>query len=35
VRATGWIHAGLGALFLLGYAVHPKRRAAAPSNGDD
>lgn len=31
VRWTGWIHAGLGALFLLGYAIHPKRRA---TNGD-
>ncbi len=27
VRATGWIHAGLGVLFLVGYAFHPKRRA--------
>lgn len=35
VRATGWLHAGLGLLFLLGYAVHPKRRAASPGNGDD
>jgi hypothetical protein len=31
VRWTGWIHAGLGALFLLGYAIHPKRRA---TNGE-
>jgi hypothetical protein len=28
VRWTGWIHAGLGLLFGLGYAVHPKRKAA-------
>ena len=35
VRATGWLHAGLGLLFLLGYALHPKRRAAAGNNGDD
>lgn len=37
VRATGWIHAGLGLVFLLGYAFHPKRRAPAPygGNGDD
>jgi len=34
VRATGWIHAGLGTLFLLGYALHPKRRAAPASNGN-
>jgi hypothetical protein len=34
VRATGWIHAALGVLFLAGYAVHPKRHASA-SNGDD
>jgi hypothetical protein len=27
VRSTGWIHAGLGILFVLGYAFHPKRRA--------
>ena len=27
VRWTGWIHAVLGALFLLGYALHPKRRS--------
>jgi hypothetical protein len=26
-RATGWAHAGLGAVFLLAYAFHPKRRA--------
>ncbi|HWZ86462.1 MAG TPA: hypothetical protein VN032_09695 [Thermoanaerobaculia bacterium] len=37
LRATGWIHAGLGVLFLLGYAVHPKRRAPGSygGNGDD
>ena len=27
VRWTGWIHAGIGMLFVLGYAIHPKRRA--------
>jgi len=27
VRWTGWIHAGVGVLFGLGYAIHPKRRA--------
>lgn len=32
VRATGWGHAGLGLALLLGYAFHPKRKAA---NGDD
>jgi hypothetical protein len=34
VRATGWIHAGLGAVALLAYAFHPKRRASN-GNGDD
>jgi hypothetical protein len=33
VRATGWIHAGLGVLVLLAYALHPKRRASN-GNGD-
>lgn len=33
VRATGWIHAGLGALFLLGFAIHPKRRAPGSNGG--
>jgi hypothetical protein len=27
VRWTGWIHAGLGAIFILGYVFHPKRRS--------
>jgi hypothetical protein len=31
VRWTGWIHAGIGVLFGLGYAIHPKRR---PVNGN-
>ena len=35
VRATGWSHAGLGLLFLLGYAVHPKRKAAPSYGGGD
>jgi hypothetical protein len=35
VRAAAWSHAGLGVAFLLGYAVHPKRKAPAESNGDD
>ena len=30
VRWTGWTHAALGALFVLGYALHPKRRSPAP-----
>jgi len=34
VRATGWIHAGLGVLVLLAYVFHPKRRAPS-GNGDD
>ena len=33
VRSTGWAHAGLGALFVLGYALHPKRKAP-PANGN-
>lgn len=39
VRGTGWMHAALGALFVVGYALHPKRRspppflAAAPDDG--
>jgi hypothetical protein len=36
VRWTGWTHAVIGALFLLGYAIHPKRKAPASNgNGDD
>jgi hypothetical protein len=27
VRWTGWIHAGLGLIFGLGYVFHPKRRS--------
>lgn len=27
VRWTGWIHAGLGVIFGLGYLFHPKRRS--------
>jgi hypothetical protein len=30
VRWTGWTHAALGALFVIGYALHPKRRSPAP-----
>ena len=26
-KATGWIHAGLGILVVLGYVLHPKRHA--------
>jgi hypothetical protein len=33
IHAAGWSHAGLGAIFLLGYAIHPKRKAP-PSNGN-
>lgn len=29
-RATGWSHAALGALFVAGYAFHPKRRSPPP-----
>lgn len=37
VRATGWIHAGLGLVVLLAYAFHPKRHAPSTygGNGDD
>lgn len=30
VRWTGWTHAALGALFVIGYALHPKRRSPVP-----
>ena len=30
VHAAGWSHAALGAFFLVGYAVHPKRRSPPP-----
>lgn len=30
VRWTGWTHAALGALFVIGYALHPKRRSPTP-----
>ena len=29
VRWTGWTHAALGALVVIGYALHPKRRSPA------
>ena len=32
VRWTGWIHAGLGTLFVAGYALHPKRRSPGPGS---
>ena len=31
VRWTGWTHAALGAVFVLGYALHPKRRSPPPT----
>lgn len=37
VKATGWLHAGLGLLVVLGYVVHPKRHADSQNgseNGD-
>jgi hypothetical protein len=37
VKATGWIHAGLGLLVVLGYVWHPKRHADSQNgseNGD-
>ena len=33
-KATGWIHAGLGLLVVLGYVWHPKRHAES-SNGSE
>jgi len=35
VRAAGWSHAALGVFFLLGYAFHPKRKAASDNGADD
>ena len=35
VRAAGWSHAALGAVFLLGYAVHPKRKTTADTGTDE
>jgi hypothetical protein len=35
VRAAGWSHAALGLWFLLGYALHPKRKASSDGVGDD
>jgi hypothetical protein len=35
VRAAGWSHAALGAIFLLGYAVHPKRKTTADTGTDE
>ncbi len=30
VRWAGWTHAALGAVFVIGYALHPKRRSPTP-----
>jgi hypothetical protein len=35
VRASGYAHAGLGLLFLLGYVLHPKRRTSADTGTDE
>lgn len=35
VRASGWSHAVLGLVFLLGYAFHPRPKASSDSVGDD
>jgi hypothetical protein len=35
VRATGFAHAGLGVIFLLGYALHPKRKASTDTGADE
>jgi hypothetical protein len=35
IRAAGYSHAALGLVFLLGYALHPKRRATADAGTDE
>jgi len=35
VTAAAWSHVGLGIAFLLGYAIHPKRKASADMAADD
>jgi len=35
VRATGWIHAGLGVVVVLGYVLHPKRHADAQNGSEN
>jgi hypothetical protein len=35
VRAAAWSHAGLGAAFLLGYALHPKQKAPTDTGSDE
>ena len=34
-RAVGWTHAALGLIFILGYAVHPRRRTAGDTGRDE
>ncbi|MEP6994729.1 MAG: hypothetical protein ABI968_09435 [Acidobacteriota bacterium] len=34
-RATGYTHAALGVVFLLGYAIHPKRKTTADTGTDE
>ncbi len=34
-RWTGYVHAGLGVIFLLGYLFHPKRRTPADTGTDE
>jgi hypothetical protein len=35
VRAAGYTHAVLGVAFLLGYAIHPKRKTPADTGTDE
>jgi hypothetical protein len=35
VKATGWIHAGLGVLVVLGYVFHPKRHAETADGSEN
>jgi hypothetical protein len=35
MRATGFTHAALGMLFLIGYGLHPKRRTPADTGTDE
>jgi hypothetical protein len=34
-HAAGYTHAALGTLFVLGYAIHPKRRTPADTGTDE
>ena len=34
-RSVGWGHAALGLAFVLGYALHPKRKTASDTGSDE